>query len=263
MKELSRELSIIIPVFNHWKLTAKCLASIFKSSYPKEKYEIILVNNASTDKTDTFISYLVEQGEPINYIKLEENLNFCKGINRGWKEVKTPFLMLLNNDAFVTKTCIEKMMKVITSAENIGIVGAMEYLMGGVPSKEKPFIYFDKEKLLDPILMGYDEVTILDDDNVDVDIVGSACCIIRKEVSDEIGFFDERFSPAMFEQEDFWLRTKLAGFRIVMVPTAKFFHMVGATTAFDNPYYQKVIKENKKKFLKKWKNRKDWIGGLK
>jgi len=73
-----KELSIIIPLFNNWKLTAKCIASLFKSDYPKEKYEIIIVNNASTDKTHTFISYLVEQGEPINYIKLDENLNFLK-----------------------------------------------------------------------------------------------------------------------------------------------------------------------------------------
>ena len=248
-----KELGIIIPAFNNYRLTAECLARIFKSDYPKEKYEIIFVNNASTDKTDTLISYLVEQGEPINYIKLEENLNFLRGINRGWKEVETPFLMLLNNDVFLNSDCLSRMMKAIKSDTKIGIVGALEYLPDGSPTKIKPFMYWGKKNLLDMLFLGFDEVKI-ENDFVDVDCVGSACCIIRKEVSDKIGVFDELFVPCMVEQEDYWLRTKLAGYRIVMATQAKMTHIVGATTAFNTAYYQQVIKENKRKFLEKWKH---------
>ena len=247
-----KELSIIIPAFNNYRLTAECLARIFKSDYPKEKYEIIFVNNASTDKTDMLISYLLEQDEPIKYIKLNENLNFLRGINRGWKEVETPFLMLLNNDVFLNSDCLSKMMEAIKPDTKIGIVGALEFLPDGTPTKEKPFMYWGKKNLLEMTFLGFDEAKI-ENNVVDVDCVGSACCIIRKEVSDKIGFFDELFVPCMCEQEDYWMRTKLAGYRIVMATQAKMTHIVGATTKFHVEYYQNIIKVNKEKFINKWK----------
>lgn len=248
---MQKELSIIIPAFNNYRLSASCLAHIFKSNYLKEKYEIIFVNNASTDNTNTLISYLVEQNEPINYIKSDVNLNYCKGLIRGWKEVKTPFFMLLNNDAFVDPNCIDEMLKIMKFDNRIGLVGAMEFLPNGVPTKTKPFMYFNEKTILDPILKGQDEVKV-ENGFVYVDTVGSACCMIRTEVSDKIGFFDETFVPCMFEQEDYWIRILLAGYRIALPINANFSHVVGATTAFDTNYYQQIIKINREKFLKKW-----------
>lgn len=249
-----KELSIVITAWNNWKLTAKSIAHLFQGSYRKDNLEIIFIDNASTDKTETLVTYLTEQGEPIQYLKQKENLNFLKGTNLGWKNVETPYVMLLNNDVFIDHDCLENMMNVIKSDEKIGVVGAMEFLMNGQPSKTKPFIYFDREKLLDPILMGYEDINASKDDlTIDVDIVGSACCIIRKEVWDKIGFFDELFAPCMYEQEDYFMRTKAAGFRIVMATKARMTHTVGSTTAFDTPYYQNIIKVNKQKFLNKWK----------
>src|SRR4030067_1691975 len=248
----TKELSIIICGFNNYRLSAQCIASIFKSSYSKEKIQIIFIDNNSSDRTETLLTYLVEQGEPIKYLKQKENLNFLKGTNLGWKLVDAPYVLLLNNDVFIDKDCVLTMMNIITSYPKIGIVGAMEYLPSGVPTKTKPFIFFDKKKLFDPILMDYKDLQIEEiPDFVDVDIVGSACCIIRKEVWDKIGYFDELFSPCMVEQEDYFLRTKLEGFRIVMSTKAKMVHAVGSTTAFDNPFYQDIIKKNKLKFLEK------------
>lgn len=245
---------------DNYKLTASCIAHLFKGSYSKDNFEIIFIDNASTDKTETLLTYLVEQGEPIKYLKQKENLNFVKGTNLGWKQVETPYVMLLNNDVFVDHECINTMMNIISSDPKIGIVGTMEYLPSGVPTKVKPFVFFDKKKLLDPILMDYKDLQIVEiPEFVDVDIVGSACCIIRKEVWDKIGYFDELFVPCMFEQEDFFLRTKLAGFRIVLSTKSKMTHIVAGTTGFKFNYYQDIIKKNKKKFLEKWKN----LGGLK
>lgn len=259
-RKITAKLSIIITAYNNWKLTARCIAHLFQGTYPKENFEIIFVDNASTDKTETLVTYLVEQGEPIKYLKQKENLNFLKGTNLGWKNVNSPYVMLLNNDVFVDHDCIEIMMKIIDSDPKIGIVGAMEYLPSAIRSKSKPFIFFKPKELLDPILYDYKDLNFENEPNfVDVDIVGSACCIIRKEVWDKIGYFDELFLPCMFEQEDFFLRTKIAGFRIVMSTKSKMVHAVGSTTVFNNPFYQDIIRINKLKFLEKWKN----LGGLK
>ncbi len=255
--DLKPELTIIIPVYNNWRLTANCLAHIFRSSIPKGKYIITVVDNGSTDMTKELVTYLKDEGEPIIYLRNLENLGFIKANNQAWEIVKTPYLMLLNNDVFVDDACIMEMLKIIKSADNIGIVGALEFLPDGRPSKEKPYIYFKHPDLLDPVLLGENDEMVkvnTEGNGVDVDIVGSACCIIKKEVSDKIGYFDEIFGMAMWEQEDFWLRTKLAGYRIVLCKTAVMTHIVGATTAFDTKYYQQVIKDNKQKFLNKWKD---------
>jgi len=254
---MSKELTIVTPIYNNYQLTAKCLASVFKSTYSKENYEIIIVDNASTDKTESLITYLIKEKEPIKYMKMKENLDYCKGANVGWREVKTPYLMLLNNDVILDKDCIEKMMKAVQTDEKIGSVAPIEYRLDG-QTREAPFTYLNKEDLRNGkysvILKKYSEIEHNIFGLIDVDIAGGAACIIRKEVSDKIGFYDEIFSPCMHEHEDYCLRIKIAGYRNVMVPDAKMVHIVGATTAFNNAYYNNVCKENNRKFVEKWKN---------
>lgn len=242
--------------FNNWKLTARSLASIFKSSYPKENYEIIFIDNASTDNTESLINYLVKLGEPIKYMKMNEDLDYLRGANVGVKEVQSPFFLLMNNDVFLQESCIENLMKSIKSDEKIGIAGAMEFLLNG--TRTTRYTYLDREALK---LGKY--ATILKDDKdveydalglVDVEITGGACNIFRKSVTDKIGFYDELFCPCMHEHEDYCLRIKLGGYRVVKNPNAKMFHVVGATTAFNPNYYYQVCLRNTEKFVKKWRN---------
>jgi GT2 family glycosyltransferase len=249
------ELDIIIPCFNNWRLTAGCIASIFKSNYPKENLNIIIVDNASSDFTEKLCTYLVYEKEPLTYLRQKENLNFLKGVNVGFAASKAPFVMLLNNDTILDKNCIPAMLKVLKENSSVGIAGALEFLPNGLPSKDKPFIYWNPKKLLDPILKPVSDVVKQLEtgrDWVDVDLVGSACSIIKREVIEKVGVFDELFSPCHYEQEDYFLRTKLSGFKLAMCIDALFVHIVAATTSTDLPYYTKVCKENKEKFLKKW-----------
>jgi GT2 family glycosyltransferase len=251
---MPKELSIILPAYNNRRITASCLAHIFQSSYPKDKMQIIFIDNGCTDKTETLVTYLVEQGEPITYIKIKENIGYISATNQGWKSVDTPHAMLLNNDVYMNKTCIVEMMNIMKSSNDIGIVGGMEYLPNGYPSKVKPFIFFDKDLSKDNVLKDYKDLNIPEDsEGVEVEDIGFACVIIKKDVWKKIGYYDEIFSPCMFEQEDYCLRAKQAGFKIVLATKAKFTHLVGATTAFNQPYYQQFIKINKQKFLNKWK----------
>ena len=245
------ELDIIIPCYQNYRLTASCLASIFKSDFPKKNLNIIIIDNASTDATQNLIEYLVGQNEPITYLRQTENLGFVKGNNVGFKASKAPFIMLANNDINLFPDCISEMMKVFKSNNDISIVGAIEHFPNGQVTKEKPFMYWHPETIIPPLQLG--AVPYKGKTYVPVDLVGSACCIIKKEVIDKIGVFDEIFGMGMEEQEDFEYRAKLAGFKIAMCTTAHFYHWIGMTTAFDTPYYQKLIKTNKELFLRKWK----------
>lgn len=256
-RKITKELSIIICAYNKWRYSAKCLASILKSSYPKEKYHIYFIDNASTDKTETLVSYLVEQGEPITYLKQKENLGFVKGNNLGWKFTETPYVMLLNNDAYVNFKTIDRMIDIIKSDEKIGAVGAEEFTIDYIPTKgDKPFVFFKPKSLLDPELksledLGYKKTEI--PTIVDVDIIGSACSIIRKEALKGEPIFDERFHPAHWDQEDAWMRIKYVnGYRVVISTFDGFNHSIAGTTSDNLELYTNILKINKQKFLDKW-----------
>lgn len=276
------ELTIVIPIHNNYKLTATCLSHIFHNIYPQDQMQIIIVDNNSKDKTEFFIRYLItKENLPIIYIPFTEKhanvmgisptgpfskdydkivgpskqgQGYLKGTNIGWQLVQTPYVMLLNNDVFMAHACIEYMMNAAKSSEKIGIVGGSEFLPEGRPSKVKPFIFFNREDLSAANhLRDYKDLNIPEDSEiVDVEDMGFACVVIKKEVWDKIGYFDEQFAPCMYEQEDYCLRSKLAGFRNVIAVKAEFVHHVGSTTADNWQFYQEVLKNNRKKFFNKW-----------
>lgn len=246
------ELDIVIPVYNNWRLTAQCIASIFKGNFEKTKLNIILVDNQSNDFTPKFIEYLVGEGEPITYVRAPENLGYVKGTNAGLRLSSARYVMLLNNDTILHENCISSMIKTMV---DIDICGAIEFYPNGLPSNDKPFIYWKPKKLLDLERKGVDEVhkeLEKGQSYVNVDVVGFACALVKREVFDKIGLYDELFSPCMYEQEDFQFRAKQAGFKIGMCVDAMFTHYVAATTSFDTPKYQKLIKIHRDKFIAKW-----------
>ena len=96
-------LSIIIPVFNLWKLTRDCLESI-QDHTAGRFYEVIVVDNGSTDQTNIECSRFGRNlfGDNFHYIRLENNVNFGPACNLGAKKAKGSMLFFLNNDTLLT-----------------------------------------------------------------------------------------------------------------------------------------------------------------
>lgn len=252
-------ITIIIPVFNAWKYTASCLASILKSDYPKENYEILVVDNASTDGTETLLSYLQEQGEPIKILRNKENVGYLLGANQGWKVVETQFALHLNNDVILDKNCISQMFQTFDLDPKIGIVGAIRTLAGtSIYPPKITFFRGEKYKMWEDSNRVRDlaETTLSTPDLnvpfIETDIVPFACALVKKEVWEKIGYFDEEFAPTMYDQENFTLTAKEAGFKTVMATGAKYIHIGAVTTSFNLEYYNNICIRNKVLFHKKW-----------
>ncbi|WP_051249826.1 glycosyltransferase family 2 protein [Maridesulfovibrio zosterae] len=96
-------LSIIIPVLNLWKLTSDCLGSI-RDHTNGSFYEVIVVDNGSTDQTNMECSRLGRNlfGDNFHYIRLEKNINFGPACNLGAKKANGSMLFFLNNDTLLT-----------------------------------------------------------------------------------------------------------------------------------------------------------------
>lgn len=231
-------------------MTAQCLATIFKSSYPKDLYEIIIIDNASTDNTNKLLEYLVEQGEPIKVIHNDTNLGYLLAANQGWKEVKTPFCLHLNNDIVLNSDCISILRKTFDIDQKIGIVGAVQYYQNGGRNPPLSFFYRGNADIGNVYKK---EVESDDIPFVEADIGGGfGCAMVKREVWEQVGFYSTEFEPCHYDQEDFCLKAKEAGWKIGCAPTAHVLHFVAQTTGFNLPYYTSICDRNREIFRKKW-----------
>lgn len=110
--------SIIIINYNGRKFIGNCLTSLSKISYPKDSYEIIVVDNNSLDDSVSFIS---KHFPEVTLIKSKENLGFTGGNNLAVQHASGELIALLNSDTTVDPEWLTSMVETISSP-NIGIV---------------------------------------------------------------------------------------------------------------------------------------------
>jgi O-antigen biosynthesis protein len=255
-----KPLSIVIPVHNHWELTKQCIGSIRYSTTPEEDYEMIVVDDCSNDQTEEFLQFQINQGYPIKIIKNEETLSYLLSANKGWKEVESPYCLHLNNDVVVDRNCIKYMLDGFASDPKIGIMGGIQFTQTDPQNlwRYNKTLFrrgdeVDNYKDLRYLTSMTEEE--LNSPAVEVEAAGFQCAIVSEEVWDKIGYYDEQFVPCMSEQEDYFLRTLEAGFKIAIAPKAHFLHYIGASTSDNFGFYQNVVIRNEKLFKDKWKEK--------
>lgn len=135
----NRMLSIVIPVFGKWNFTASCLKDL--SYLDSKSHEIIVVDNASTDETQSGMNDIQKKFSNISYIRMEENTGFSFACNRGYAKAQSSLVMFLNNDIRVsshlpswTDTYIEE----LTSEPNQILSPTGGYIE---PKREFQFMY--------------------------------------------------------------------------------------------------------------------------
>lgn len=216
------KLSIIIPNYNGKKYIKTCIDSLYNQTI--KFYEIIIIDNNSQDGS---YDYIEKEYPNVKPIKLEKNYGFSKAVNEGIKASKGEFVILLNNDTEVKGDWLEKLLNCIEKDEKI------------FSCCSKMIRYNEKEKIDD----AGDEYTVLgwahkcgDGANIDKYSkdrqIFSSCAgaaIYRKEVFNEIGYFDENFF-AYLEDVDVSYRANIYGYKNIYCSGAKVYHIGSGTT---------------------------------
>lgn len=224
--------SIIIPVFNQFRLTHQCIDSIKKNT---DDAEIIIVDNGSSPRW---------QGNG-KIIRNEKNLGFPVAVNQGIKAAKGDVIVILNNDTIVTPNWLEHLHEHL---KNYDIVGPMTNEISGpqkiegLPSNLSAAINlfaFKKYQENKGRSFPFHRLVFF-------------CVAIKKSVIDKIGYLDEQFSPGNFEDDDFCLRAIAADFKLGVAKDVFIYHLGSVTHKALNLDYQKLLKTNKAKFNKKW-----------
>ena len=231
-------LSIIIVNWNTKDLLKKCLESILRYGGTVD-YELIVVDNGSTDGSPGLLRELKIKNEKLKIILNEKNVGFARAVNQGIAKTISNYILLLNPDTEIKENTLEKMINFMEENQECGILGGkILNLDGSIQSSVRKFPnllsqIFVLLKLhhflrnLSPIKKYF----ALDFDyskTQEVDQIMGSFFMIKKEVIDRIGLFDEKFF-LWFEEVDFCKRAKDAGWKIYYYPEAEIIHQKAAS----------------------------------
>ena len=241
-------ISIVFPNHNGGKEPLECLRSIENLSYPKDKIEVIVIDNNSTDGSLEQLKVKSEklkvEGRRLKIIENKENVGFAKAINQGIKCSNGEYIFITNDDIIFDKKSLKNLVEYANQHPKIGILG------GKIFSKNNPTEVISCGYMMNKWTGNVYPSPSSDKVHEPDWIQGCAMLVLRK-VIDKIGLLDEGFSLIYFEDFDFCLRAKKAGYSIAYIPSAHFWHGQSKTMNKDlaHKYYQWY--KNKIRFILK------------
>ena len=250
--------SIIIVNYRVKKEILKCVDSIYKSN-PSLRFEIIVVDN---DEEETIGGLLKKRFPKVKYIKSSSNIGYGAGCNLGAKYAKGKYLFFLNPDTEVLSGTLDNLCDFIISKKNIGAVSPILLNDRGVPhfvqgSQHHTILnsifslsFIHKVFPNNPIARKF---FLLDWDKKDikrVDVVPGTALMVKKNIFDKIGGFDEKFF-LFFEEADLSKRINALGLKNYIIPQAKIIHLGGESTKKRDDI-KELFDKSKFYYFKKW-----------
>lgn len=240
--------SIIILTYNQLDYSKKCLQSICENT--RAPYEIIIVDNGSTDGTREYLKNFANSRKNVTLILNDKNLGFATGNNQGIEKARGSYLLLMNNDVVVTEGWLEKMISHLEQSPHIGMVGPMSNAVSG-PQLVQKVPYGSSLKSMQRFARDFAS-THSGKSSEFMRLVGF-CLLIRKEVIDVIGGLDKSYKTGNYEDDDLCLRSYIAGYQN-MIAQDVFIHHFGSMTFKGNSIdYTDTMNTNRFYFLEKWK----------
>lgn len=231
---MSPIISIIIVNYNVKDFLSNCILSIRQSEVDAE-VEVIVVDNHSYDGSVEMIN---TQFPEVQVIPQEKNFGFAKGVNIGIAAASGNYILILNPDTILEESTLSILLKYLEDHPNVGICGPkIMNADGSIQASCKrsfptPGVALPKILGLDRLFphtrwAGRYNLTYLDPDQIHkVDALSGSFMLIRKQVIETIGNFDEKFF--MFGEDlDYCFRTNEAGFEIHYVPLTQIIHYKG------------------------------------
>lgn len=234
-----KKVAVVILNYKVKKEIQKCIRSVQDSTY--KNIVTIVIDNNSEDQLEKEI----RKFKDIYFYQNNENLGYTGGNNIGIRialKMEIDFILVLNPDTTIDKKCIENL---VNGLEKTGasIVGPKIYLSG-----TKQIWYAGGIMDMDNVIgrhRGVDEKDIGQYDKVEeTDYITGAAILIKSEVFKKIGFFDEKFF-LYYEDADFCMRARKAGFKIFYMPEAKVYHENASSAGLGSPLQDYFITRNR------------------
>lgn len=238
--------SVIIPVYNHFQHTYHCLQSISEIS-DKTAFEVIVVDDCSNDETQELMPLVTGA----RYHRQAKNGGFIRSCNQGAQLAKGDYLLFLNNDTEVSDQWLDALLDTFTTHKNVGLVGSQLRYPDGRLQEAGGIVFSDASgwnygRLESPEQPEVAHVRA-------VSYCSGASIMVPTALFKNLGYFDERYVPAYYEDTDLAFAVRAAGLRVLYQPRSRVIHFEGISSGTDvSTGVKKYQVVNQQKFADKW-----------
>lgn len=245
--------SIIILSYNTSGLLKNCLSSLFKNTSGSD-YEAIVVDNGSKDDS---VKMIKKEFAKVKVIESKENVGFAKGNNLGSNESHGKFLLFLNSDTEVKSLDLNEAAIMFGDNKKLGVVGGKLVNEDSTPQRSYGSFYTLTKVFL--MLFGGDKLELVKykaGKIIKTQWVSGGFMIVRKELFDRLGGFDEHYFMYI-EDVDFCYKVKKVGFEVMHNPNFISIHKGQASS--DRKFAIQQIFKGLRYFYKKHKSNPEYF----
>ncbi len=238
-------LTVVVLTYNTRDLVLQCLSNFYDYAI-RLGWQIIVVDNGSTDDTARALN---EKFPDAELLRSDQNLGFAGGINLGLRRAAGQVIVLMNSDVSASAETLQGAAEALLAQPG---VGALSPLLRTPDGKPQAFAFGDDQTPGYLLRRGLKAILGLGPMHqwgvqhpLEVDWISGACMLVRREVIEQVGLLDERFF-LYFEDNDWCLRMRKAGWRILYDPRFEVVHLGGASLPqrhqASQVYYQSLIR---------------------
>ena len=240
--------SIVIPVFNALGLTQQCIEGIYRETQ-NVNFEIVVIDNASEDGTDKWLKSKQETAKNFAVLHMEENIGFGPAVNVGIQKSRGDYIVILNNDTIPAPGWLDHMLAALDQNPTIGIVSPMTNYVGEGPQIDQA------ARDLPPEVHAIQQYAQTIQDRSELYFEPNRlvffCVILRRDLVDMVGYLDSAYEKGNFEDDDYCVRARMAGYRLAIVKNAFVYHMGSATFTKNKISHSQFMEQNRRLFYEK------------
>ena len=242
------KVSIIIPVFNAVALTKACLESIYRETSSKVPFDVVVIDNASRDTTPRYLKEK-RRRDHLNILRMKKNIGFGPAVNYGIQHSKGDFIVVLNNDTMVSPGWLENLLAPLESDASIGIVSPVTNYIGEGPQVD------ERAKDLPPdasaIVLHAKSIASRSGVIYEPNRLVFFCVLIKRELVDIIGYLDESYEKGNYEDDDYCLRARVAGYKLAIAENSFVYHHGSVTFTKNRISHSQYMERNRERFYRK------------
>jgi GT2 family glycosyltransferase len=239
--------SVVVLTHDNLAFSRMCLASVLENTeYPN--YELIVVDNASSDGTVEELERLSGSISNFKVILNDHNAGFGPGNNQGLAAATGEILVLLNNDTVVPRGWLTRLARHLDDA-SIGLIGPATNRSCNEAQMNIPYQTYGEFQAV-----ARSQGERYERERLPIRMPMMFCVAFRRDSYERIGPLDERYEVGMFEDEDYALRAKAAGLQVAWTPEVYVHHAYHASIGklLPNGDYMRLVKLNQGRFEEKW-----------